>query len=140
MSNIVYSLEQIHKASVFLTEVSTSKLFCFQGDLGAGKTTLIKAILKDLGASDAGSSPTYGLVQEYHSPKGELLAFHLDCYRLKGVEEALDMGIEEYLYAGCYIFIEWPERIASLLPIPRTEVHLETLDPFCRRLMVKTIS
>jgi tRNA threonylcarbamoyladenosine biosynthesis protein TsaE len=74
---------------------------------------------------DAGSSPTFGLVHEYCDAAGNLLAYHLDCYRLEGEEEALDLGIEEILGADCYVFIEWPQRIAGLLPLIRTDVYLE---------------
>jgi len=125
MSNIVYILEEIHKAVAFLRQDQKSRFYCFYGALGAGKTTLIKAIIADLGAVDAGSSPTFGLVHKYYDVAGNLLAYHLDCYRLEGEEEALDLGIEEILDADCYIFIEWPQRIAGLLPPNRTDVYLE---------------
>jgi tRNA threonylcarbamoyladenosine biosynthesis protein TsaE len=125
MSNIIYNLREIHKAVAVINKDQTSKLYCFYGDLGAGKTTLIKALIADLGAVDAGSSPTFGLVHEYCDAAGNLLAYHLDCFRLEGEEEALDLGIEEILGADCYVFIEWPQRIAGLLPLNRTDVYLE---------------
>jgi len=134
MSNIIYNLSKIHEAVAFLREGENSKLYCFQGVLGAGKTTLIKALIKDLGVIEAGSSPTFGLVHEYSDAAGNLLAYHLDCYRLHGEEEALDLGIEEILGADCYIFIEWPERIAGLLPPTRTNVYLEIEGANCRKL------
>jgi tRNA threonylcarbamoyladenosine biosynthesis protein TsaE len=139
MSNIVYSLRDISKASVFLREAANSKLLCFYGDLGTGKTTLIKTLVRDLGATEAGHSPTYGLVNEYYNSKGVLIAYHLDCYRLSGEEEALDMGIEEYLSANCYVFIEWPQRISGLLPSQRTEVYLEIEGPGQRKLTLTTL-
>ena len=83
--------------------------------MGAGKTTLIKAILKEMGAIDSGSSPTFGIVNEYHNKDGELLAYHFDFYRLNDETEAYDMGLEDYLSQDCYIFIEWPEKIPSLI-------------------------
>lgn len=132
MSNIIYRLEEIHKAVAFLRQDERSRLYCFFGALGAGKTTLIKALIADLGAVDAGSSPTFGLMHEYYNAAGNLLAYHLDCYRLDGEEEALDLGIEEILYSDCYVFIEWPQRIAGLLPPNRTDVYLE-LEGFNRR-------
>ena len=125
MSNIIYNLGEIHKAVAVINKDQTSQLYCFYGDLGAGKTTLIKALIADLGAVDAGSSPTFGLVHEYCDAAGNLLAYHLDCYRLEGEEEALDLGIEEILGADCYVFIEWPQRITGLLPLNRTDVYLE---------------
>ena len=139
MSNIIYSLSQIDEATSFLKEQSKSKKLCFYGDLGAGKTTLIKAFLRKLGAAETGSSPTFGLVHEYYTHENKLLAYHLDCYRLEGTEEALDMGIEEYLDADCYVFLEWPQRIAALLPDTRTEIHLESMDPERRKLTVQNI-
>jgi tRNA threonylcarbamoyladenosine biosynthesis protein TsaE len=132
MSNIFYNLNEIHKAAAFLREHETSKTYCFYGPLGAGKTTLIKTLIKMLGAAEAGSSPTFGLVHEYLDSAGKLLAYHLDCYRLEGEEEALDLGIEEILDKDCYVFIEWPQRIAGLLPPERTDVYLE-LEGFNRR-------
>ena len=134
MSNIFYNLNEIHKVAAFLREHETSKTYCFYGPLGAGKTTLIKAIIADLGAVDAGSSPTFGLIHEYFDASGNLLAYHLDCYRLQGEEEALDLGIEEVLAADCYIFIEWPERIKLLLPPIRTDVYLEIEESNRRKL------
>ena len=125
MSNIIYSVEEIHEAIAFLRKGESSKLYCFNGGLGAGKTTLIKALIADLGAVDAGSSPTFGLIHEYFDAAGNLLAYHLDCYRLEGEEEALDLGIEEILGTDCYVFIEWPQRIAGLLPPHCTDVYLE---------------
>ena len=125
MSNIIYNLNEIQNAAAFLRQAETHKLYCFYGDLGAGKTTLIKALIADLGVVQAGSSPTFGLVHEYCDAAGNLVAYHLDCYRLQGVEEALDLGIEEILSADCYVFIEWPQRITELLPPARTNVFLE---------------
>ena len=125
MSNIIYRQEEIHKAVAFLRTVERSRFFCFYGALGTGKTTLIKALIADVGAVEAGSSPTFGLVHEYFDASGNLLAYHLDCYRLEGEEEALDLGIEEILDAGCYVFIEWPQRIAGLLPPECTDVYLK---------------
>jgi tRNA threonylcarbamoyladenosine biosynthesis protein TsaE len=103
---------------------ATPGLFCFYGDLGAGKTTLIKSLVHRLGGVDPGNSPTFGLVSEYHDKTGNLLAYHLDCYRVETEEEALDFGIEEYLEADCWVFVEWPENIASLLPERRTDIFL----------------
>ena len=136
MSNIFYNLNEIHKVAAFLREHETSKTYCFYGPLGAGKTTLIKSLIKGLGAAESGSSPTFGLVHEYCDTAGNLLAYHLDCYRLQGEEEALDMGIEEILDADCYVFIEWPQRIARLLPPNRTEVYLEIEGDNRRKLSV----
>ena len=86
-----------------------------EGEMGAGKTTLIKAICTSLGVEDEVSSPTYSLVNEYYSPRAGTI-YHFDLYRIEDETEALDMGIEEYLYSGNLCLIEWPEKISNLLP------------------------
>lgn len=94
---------------------NSPKIWLFQGEMGAGKTTLIKELGKQLGIEDTIKSPTYSLVNEYNSPKvGKV--YHFDLYRLKSETEALDFGIEEYLDAGYYCWIEWAEKIPNLLP------------------------
>ena len=109
------------------------------GHIDHGKTTLIKALVKKLGGADTGSSPTFGLVSEYHDRKGALLAYHLDCYRLESEEEALDFGIEEYLDADCWVFVEWPGNIHSLLPDRRSEIFLRQQGFDKRELTLKRL-
>lgn len=89
-------------------------IILFRGEMGAGKTTLIKEFLNQLGSEDNVSSPTYALVNEYQTPKGSV--FHFDFYRINGEDEAYDMGWEEYAYSGNLCLVEWPERIESLIP------------------------
>lgn len=86
----------------------------FRGEMGAGKTTMIKEFLNQLGSEDNVSSPTYALVNEYQTPKGSV--YHFDFYRINGEDEAYDMGWEEYAYSGNLCLVEWPERIESLIP------------------------
>ena len=140
MSNIFYNKSNISKTAEHILANSEENLLCFYGDLGAGKTTLVKAIVSQLGAFEATSSPTFGLVNEYHDTDGNLLAYHIDCYRLEGIEEALDIGIEEYLDADCWVFVEWPERIKSLMPAKRTEVRLDVVGPEDRELEIINVS
>ncbi len=93
------------------------RVFAFDGQMGAGKTTFIKHLCDEMGTTDVVNSPTFAIVNVYdvESPyKGEV--YHFDCYRLKDIREAMDMGAEEYLYSGNYCFIEWPEMIEQLLP------------------------
>jgi tRNA threonylcarbamoyladenosine biosynthesis protein TsaE len=90
-------------------------VWLFEGPMGAGKTTLIKAIGKEMGVKDAIASPTFSLVNEYHNKKGEVV-YHFDFYRIKDEEEACDIGIDEYFYSDDYCFVEWPSMIASLWP------------------------
>ena len=96
--------------------------------MGTGKTTLIKKLLESLGAVDTGNSPTFGLVNEHYDSTGKLLAYHYDFYRLEQEEEAYDMGIDDYFDKEVYHFIEWPERIPSLLPGDHVVVRLQLVD------------
>ena len=93
------------------------RVFAFDGVMGAGKTTFIKQLVKEMGSMDIVNSPTFAIVNVYdveQPHKGEV--YHFDCYRLKDIREAMDFGAEEYLYSGNYCFIEWPEKIEALLP------------------------
>ena len=102
-------------AKIFLEETESRKIFAFDGQMGAGKTTFVLALLKAMGVEDPEGSPTYSLVNIYESPAfGKI--YHFDLYRLNSENEAFDIGIEEMLYGGDYCFIEWPEKISNLLP------------------------
>ena len=102
-------------ARQLIGEAANHHVWLFDGEMGAGKTTLIKALCRVLGVVSVVQSPTYGLVNEYTTQTGEPV-YHFDCYRLKSDAEALDIGLEEYLDSGAYCFVEWPERIESLWP------------------------
>jgi tRNA threonylcarbamoyladenosine biosynthesis protein TsaE len=102
-------------AKQLLKYAGNRKIFAFYGSMGAGKTTIIKAVCKNLGALDIISSPTFTIVNEYRTSKGETL-FHIDFYRIKKQEEVYDFGIEEYLTGDLYCFMEWPELIEEMLP------------------------
>ncbi len=109
-------LEDLPEVAQKIIELAESnKILTFSGPMGAGKTTLITAICKALGVVDAISSPTYSLVNEYLDAEGRTI-YHFDFYRIEDEEEALDMGVEEYFYSGNLCLIEWPEKIAGLLP------------------------
>ncbi|MEM8509706.1 MAG: tRNA (adenosine(37)-N6)-threonylcarbamoyltransferase complex ATPase subunit type 1 TsaE [Bacteroidota bacterium] len=110
------------------------KILCFYGAMGAGKTTLIKAMIRELGGQDAGHSPTFTLVNEYVNKHGGVIAYHFDFYRITSEEEALDLGLEEYFSSGAYIFIEWPEKIPNLLPKDHLVIHLQFIDKTTRRV------
>ncbi|MGV3560460.1 tRNA (adenosine(37)-N6)-threonylcarbamoyltransferase complex ATPase subunit type 1 TsaE [Larkinella arboricola] len=98
-------------------------VWLFEGQMGAGKTTLIKAICRRLGVVNTVQSPTFSIVNEYITESGESV-YHFDCYRLRDEEEALDSGLEEYIDSGARCLIEWPERIAGLLPPDAWTIHL----------------
>lgn len=120
-----YTQCDIASVATELLEKTQSKTLLFYGEMGAGKTTLIKALLRALGADDDGSSPTFSLVNEYESPSGSI--YHFDFYRIEDETEALDMGIEEYLDSGAWIFIEWPQKIEKFLADTPQRVEILTL-------------
>ncbi len=128
MEKIIYNLDKIQQIASKVLAGFNQNIICFHGPMGVGKTTLIKTIIKELGVVDSGNSPTFGLVNEYHNANGELVAYHFDFYRIENEEEALDMGIEDYFNSDAYIFIEWPEKIAGLLPEDSTKIHLHLID------------
>ncbi|SDS04578.1 tRNA threonylcarbamoyladenosine biosynthesis protein TsaE [Polaribacter sp. KT25b] len=108
----------------------------FYGQMGVGKTTLIKEICKQLGVLNSISSPTFSLVNEYQTSKKDKV-FHFDFYRITDEEEALDMEIEEYLYNNDWCLIECPENIENLLPLDASEIHLSLLDDGERNIQLK---
>ena len=120
-------------ARELLKHTADKKIFAFYGPMGAGKTTLIKAICKNLGAIDIVSSPTFTLVNEYKTSGGESL-FHIDFYRIKKQEEVYDFGLEEYLTGDSYCFMEWPELVEELLPPETVRVRI-TIDNDEKRVL-----
>ncbi|MEQ9231716.1 MAG: tRNA (adenosine(37)-N6)-threonylcarbamoyltransferase complex ATPase subunit type 1 TsaE [Cyclobacteriaceae bacterium] len=110
-----------------LALASDKSVWCFRGEMGAGKTTLIKAICDQLGVQDAMSSPTFSIVNEYSDKENESV-YHFDFYRIKDEDEAREIGAEEYFYSGNYCFIEWPEKVAGLLPDDRVEIIINLVD------------
>lgn len=130
----IYKEKDLSNIVKQLIEKTNSKTLAFYAPMGAGKTTLIKAFIKELGSKDNVSSPTFGLVNEYALENGELLAYHFDFYRLEDEVEAMDMGIDDYLTSDSWIFMEWPEKIPNLIPKDVQEITIEILDESTRRL------
>jgi tRNA threonylcarbamoyladenosine biosynthesis protein TsaE len=120
-------------AQAFIEQMGPFRIFAFHGEMGAGKTTFIKAVCQQMGVAENITSPTFALVNEYRLP-GEGFIYHFDCYRLKNSAEAYDFGAEEYFYSGHYCFIEWPERIEPLLPDDAVWVDLLVLPDQKRRI------
>ena len=117
MNKVLFAedLEQLDDvASIILAYTSPHKKFVFFGEMGVGKTTLIKALSLQLGVSDVVSSPTFSIVNEYHTDDKTII-YHFDFYRIEDEKEAFDMGYEEYFSSNAYCFIEWPERIPNLI-------------------------
>ena len=127
-SNILLTNEKNETVSVLdlLKDHEPHRVFAFDGQMGAGKTTFIKKLCEEMGTLDVVNSPTFAIVNVYDVErpyKGEV--YHFDCYRLKDIREAMDFGAEEYLYSGNYCFIEWPELIEALLPEDTVWVKIE---------------
>ena len=122
---ISYNLLDLEKiAYSILKKTQGMKKFIFIGDMGVGKTTLIKELSLQLGVNDTITSPTFSIINEYNSLK-DLKVYHFDLYRIKDENEALDFGIEEYLYSDDYCFIEWPERVSGLINSNVVEIKIE---------------
>jgi tRNA threonylcarbamoyladenosine biosynthesis protein TsaE len=110
-------------AREMLTLAGSCRVWLFSGEMGAGKTTFIKAVCTELGAVDHMSSPTFSIVNEYLT-EGGAKVFHFDFFRLKSEGEAYDIGTEDYFYSGYYCFVEWPEKILGLIPDEHVSIHL----------------
>ena len=114
-------------ATALLNFAADEKIFVFEGEMGAGKTTFIKALCEQLGVKDVVSSPTFSIVNEYSA--GDEIIYHFDFYRIKNIQEAYDIGYEEYFYSGNICLVEWPERVAGLLPESYVKVEITALSP-----------
>lgn len=135
MAIIVHSISELSFAAKDILSLSEqNKIFLFYGDMGAGKTTLIKSLCGQLGVTDVVTSPTFSIVNEY---AGTEKIYHFDFYRLKNQAEALDLGYEEYFYSGAYCFIEWPEKIPGLLPSSYIRCDIKVLDDGCRQIIIE---
>ena len=130
-----YSLSEIETVATNLLPHLTSKVILVNGEMGAGKTTMIKALCKALNSPDDVSSPTFSLINEYRTASNEPL-YHFDCYRIESEEEAYDFGAEEYLHSGHLCFIEWSENIASLLPKESNALMIEKIDATTRKIIL----
>ena len=111
-------------AKEFVAAMGDRKVFAFYGKMGAGKTTFIKAVCEELGVEDVINSPTFAIVNEYVDGHGEPI-YHFDFYRIKNLQEVLDIGYEDYVYSGHVCFMEWPELIENLLPEDAVKVIIE---------------
>lgn len=118
-----YPIEDIESVASAILKQATSKTLLFYGDMGVGKTTLIKALSKQLGSTSNVSSPTFSIVNEYEIEDG--LIYHFDLYRIKDEEEALNFGIEDYLFNDQWIFIEWPDKLVSFLPEKFNKIEIK---------------
>ncbi len=126
MEIIIQSPDRIQEAARrFVEAMGDDTVFAFYGKMGAGKTTFIKAVCKELGVSDVVTSPSFAIVNEYRSDIAGELIYHFDFYRIEKLEEVYDMGYEDYFYSGALCFIEWPELLEELLPDDTVKVTIE---------------
>lgn len=130
----IFSLENMHEVALaFIETMGDKRLFAFEGGMGAGKTTFITEICRQLGASDDSGSPTFSIVNEYRAADGAPI-YHFDFYRLDSPAEALDMGAEDYFYSGNLCLMEWPDRIGNLLPEETVTVEITELPDGRRKI------
>ena len=126
MEITIDSIDNIREAArQFVGNMGDASVFAFYGNMGAGKTTFIKAVCEELGVEDVITSPTFAIVNEYRAEETGELIYHFDFYRIKKLEEVYDMGYEDYFYSGALCFIEWPELIEELLPADAVRVWIE---------------
>ena len=126
MSTItIKDLDHIDEAArEFMGQMGDDTVFAFYGKMGAGKTTFIKALCKQLGVEEEVNSPTFAIINEYRSETTAELIYHFDFYRIKKLDEVYDLGYEDYFYSGALCFIEWPELVEELLPLDAKKVTI----------------
>ena len=126
MRVIINSIEELPALAERIVKEYSNRVIAFYGEMSTGKTTFVKYLCQELGVElSSVNSPTYAIVNEYETRGGQLI-FHFDFYRIKGESEAYDMGYENYFYSNHYCFIEWPEKIANLLPENLLRIHIES--------------
>ncbi|WP_188051025.1 tRNA (adenosine(37)-N6)-threonylcarbamoyltransferase complex ATPase subunit type 1 TsaE [Flavobacterium sp. GP15] len=130
---IEFLIDQLEVVAQKIISANPNKVILFHGEMGVGKTTLIKQLCKVLGVKSATSSPTFSLVNEYEATNNQLV-YHFDFYRLNQETEALDMGIDDYLYSGNWCFIEWAEKIPNLIPEAHSTISISILEDGKRSL------
>lgn len=129
---IQYNIEQVETVAKQVIEAATSKIILFEGDMGVGKTTLIKTLVSLLGSDDLVSSPTFSLVNEYKGLNDNI--FHFDLYRVEEEEELYNFGIETYIYSDDYVFVEWPNLLKPLLQDQFTTINIKLSENSAREL------
>lgn len=132
----IFSLEDIASVAEKVVAQNPQKVILFHGEMGAGKTTFIKHLCKALGVTEATSSPTFSLVNEYQTIDNQIV-YHFDFYRLKQETEALDMGADDYFYSGNWCFIEWAEQIPNLIPDEHSVITIQVLADGKRQLQLR---
>jgi tRNA threonylcarbamoyladenosine biosynthesis protein TsaE len=132
----IYSINELDQTAIEIIQNFKHKTILFNGEMGAGKTTIISKIVAFLGSKDTVSSPTFSIINQYQLNNNQLIN-HFDFYRIISQHEALDIGVEEYFYSNDYNFIEWSENIPDLLPPYFTTISIEKIDENSRKLTIK---
>ena len=135
--DVLFTLPQIQSAAAaFLNAVKNINVIALHGEMGAGKTTFVHAVCDELGVQNAVSSPTFSIINEYTTAAGKTI-YHLDLYRLKSVQEAIDAGVEDCFYSGKLCLVEWPEIAPSIFPDNTLHAYIEIAGDIERRLVIK---
>ncbi len=133
---LIFTLQEIDAAAKkFISLFNYKKIFAFYGEMGAGKTTFLHAVCRQMGVTEKMSSPTYPIINKYKTVNDTCI-YHIDLYRLKDTAEALQAGVEECINSGDYCFIEWPEKIITILPLITIHIFIEIIDDTQRRMIV----
>ena len=137
--DVLFTLPQIQSAAAtFLGALNNNHLVALHGEMGAGKTTFVHAVCDELGVQNAVSSPTFSIINEYTTAAGKTI-YHLDLYRLKSVQEAIDAGVEDCFYSGNLCLVEWPEIAPAIFPEDTLHVHIEIAGNDERRLVIQEV-
>ncbi len=131
-----YQLDEIDQIAAAVLPLLAHKIVLFQAPMGAGKTTFIKALAKQLQITEMTSSPTFSIVNAYQIPESTASLYHFDLYRLTEEEEAYDFGFEEYLDSGNWCFIEWPDKTPNLIPDQHSTIQIDLVDTQVRKLII----
>lgn len=131
-----FSLTGIDEAAKkFIEAIGTKKVVALHGNMGAGKTTFVHAVCEALGVKGNVSSPTFAIINQYQTANGQII-HHIDMYRLKDEEEAINAGVEDCLYSGDYCFVEWPEKATGIFPAHTLHVYINAVDNETRKLRI----
>lgn len=133
---LILTLEKLEQhAAEFIKHAGEKRLFAFHGEMGAGKTSFIAAVCRQLKVQDVVNSPTYAIINEYRTDKN-IPVYHMDLYRLNDEAEAINAGLEDYLYSGNYCFVEWPEKAPGIFPPHTLHCYLESRGDNSRKLQI----
>lgn len=135
---VIYSLNEIDEISqLIIDKIKTVKTIMLRGELGSGKTTLVKSVLKRMGVNDSVTSPTFSILNEYDF--AENIIYHFDLYRIENIEELNVIGFEDYIYSQNTCFIEWPEIVLNKINLKYLDVEIRYLDEDKREIIIKEI-